>query len=84
MEITMFTTIIVALITAVIGPAVLEWVKAKLKKFAEGLTASVKFDYLWEAEDKNINFYYFRCKKKFEQNFLIRQKIFTVKTRNNE
>jgi len=28
----MFTTIIVALITAVIGPAVLEWVKAKLKK----------------------------------------------------
>jgi hypothetical protein len=32
MEITMFTTIIVALITAVIGPAVLEWVKAKLKK----------------------------------------------------
>jgi hypothetical protein len=34
MEITMFTTIIVALITAVIGPAVLEWVKAKLKKEA--------------------------------------------------
>jgi hypothetical protein len=32
MEITMFTTIIVALITAVIGPSVLEWVKAKLKK----------------------------------------------------
>jgi hypothetical protein len=32
MEITMFTTILVALITAVIGPAVLEWVKAKLKK----------------------------------------------------
>ena len=28
----MFTTILVALITAVIGPAVLEWVKAKLKK----------------------------------------------------
>ena len=32
MEFTMFTTIIVALITAVIGPAVLEWVRAKLKK----------------------------------------------------
>lgn len=32
MEITMFTTIIVALITAVIGPSVLEWVKVKLKK----------------------------------------------------
>ena len=32
MEITMLTTILVALITAVIGPAVLEWVKAKLKK----------------------------------------------------
>jgi len=32
MEFTMFTTILVALITAVIGPAVLEWVKAKLKK----------------------------------------------------
>ena len=28
----MLTTILVALITAVIGPAVLEWVKAKLKK----------------------------------------------------
>ena len=28
----MFTTIIVALITAVIGPAVLEWVKSKIKK----------------------------------------------------
>ena len=28
----MFTTILVALITAVIGPAVLEWVKAKLKR----------------------------------------------------
>jgi hypothetical protein len=32
MEITMFTTIIVALITAVIGPSVLEWVKAKIRK----------------------------------------------------
>jgi len=32
MEITMFTTIIVALITAVIGPVVMEWVRAKLKK----------------------------------------------------
>ena len=32
MEITMLTTILVALITAVIGPAVVEWVKAKLKK----------------------------------------------------
>ena len=28
----MFTTIIVALITAVIGPSVLEWVKAKIRK----------------------------------------------------
>lgn len=28
----MFTTVLVALITAVIGPAVLEWVRAKLKK----------------------------------------------------
>jgi hypothetical protein len=41
MEITMFTTIIVALITAVIGPAVLEWVKTKLKK-EEPKTSSVK------------------------------------------
>jgi hypothetical protein len=41
MEITMFTTIIVALITAVIGPAVLEWVKTKLKK-EESKTSSVK------------------------------------------
>lgn len=32
MEITMFTTVLVALITAVIGPAVLEWVRAKLKR----------------------------------------------------
>jgi len=32
MELTMFTTIIVALITAVIGPIVMEWFKAKLKK----------------------------------------------------
>ena len=29
---TMFTTIIIALITAVIGPVVVEWVRAKLKK----------------------------------------------------
>jgi hypothetical protein len=41
MEITMFTTIIVAMITAVIGPAVLEWVKTKLKK-EESKTSSVK------------------------------------------
>jgi len=32
MELTMFTTIIVALITAVIGPIVMEWFKAKLRK----------------------------------------------------
>ena len=31
-NLTMLTTIFVALITAVIGPAVLEWVRAKLKK----------------------------------------------------
>ena len=30
--ITMFTTIIIALITAVIGPVIVEWVRAKLKK----------------------------------------------------
>lgn len=41
MEITMLTTILVALITAVIGPAVLEWVKAKLKK-EENKDSSVK------------------------------------------
>ena len=41
MEITMFTTIIVALITAVIGPVVLEWVRAKLKK-EESKTSPVK------------------------------------------
>ena len=29
---TMFTTIIIALITAVIGPVIVEWVKSKLKK----------------------------------------------------
>ena len=38
---TMITTILVALITAVIGPAVLEWVKAKLKK-EENKNSSVK------------------------------------------
>ena len=32
MEITMLTTIIVALITAVVGPIVVEWVKSKIKK----------------------------------------------------
>jgi len=37
----MFTTIFVALITAVIGPAVLEWVRAKLKK-EENKESSVK------------------------------------------
>ena len=37
----MLTTILVALITAVIGPAVLEWVKAKLKK-EENKDSSVK------------------------------------------
>ena len=37
----MITTILVALITAVIGPAVLEWVKAKLKK-EENKNSSVK------------------------------------------
>jgi hypothetical protein len=41
MEITMLTTILVALITAVIGPAVVEWVKAKLKK-EENKESSVK------------------------------------------
>jgi hypothetical protein len=41
MEMTMITTILVALITAVIGPAVLEWVKAKLKK-EENKNSSVK------------------------------------------
>lgn len=41
MEITMITTILVALITAVIGPAVLEWVRAKLKK-EENKNSSVK------------------------------------------
>jgi hypothetical protein len=41
MEITMITTILVALITAVIGPAVVEWVKAKLKK-EENKESSVK------------------------------------------
>ena len=29
---TMFTTIIIALITAVIGPVIVEWAKSKLKK----------------------------------------------------
>ena len=37
----MLTTILVALITAVIGPAVVEWVKAKLKK-EENKESSVK------------------------------------------
>jgi len=37
----MITTILVALITAVIGPAVLEWVKAKLRK-NEDKSSSVK------------------------------------------
>ena len=37
----MITTILVALITAVIGPAVLEWVRAKLKK-EDSKTSSVK------------------------------------------
>jgi len=32
MEMTMITTILVAIITAVIGPVVIEWVRAKLKK----------------------------------------------------
>lgn len=32
MEITMITTIVVAIITAVIGPVVIEWVKTKLRK----------------------------------------------------
>jgi len=32
MEMTMITTILVAIITAVVGPVVIEWVKAKLKK----------------------------------------------------
>jgi hypothetical protein len=41
MEITMFTTIIVALITAVIGPAFLEWVRTKLKK-EDSKSSSVK------------------------------------------
>ena len=38
---TMFTTIIIALITAVIGPVVVEWVRAKLKK-QEVKTSPVK------------------------------------------
>jgi hypothetical protein len=41
MEITMITTVLVALITAVIGPAVLEWVRAKLKK-EDSKASSVK------------------------------------------
>jgi hypothetical protein len=41
MEITMITTILVALITAVIGPAILEWVRVKLKK-EENKDSSVK------------------------------------------
>jgi len=36
----MFTTIIVALITAVIGPSVLEWVKAKIRKKEQEATPS--------------------------------------------
>ena len=38
---TMFTTIIIALITAVIGPVIVEWVRVKLKK-QEVKTSPVK------------------------------------------
>jgi hypothetical protein len=42
MEITMITTILVAIITAVVGPVIIEWVKAKLKKNEEEKPSPVK------------------------------------------
>jgi hypothetical protein len=42
MEITMITTILVAIITAVVGPVIIEWVKAKLKKSEEEKPSPVK------------------------------------------
>jgi len=41
MEMTMITTILVAIITAVVGPVIIEWVRAKLKK-EENKNSSVK------------------------------------------